>query len=539
MRPYAVRRCALPLGVGLLVALFAACEYQYIPDFLGGGGGGGAAPPSGAPGAFAAPTAFTENLVQARTFVEGRAVTTLTYLVNDLGSASDILDADVLFRRPFGIDFNGDGKIDPVVAYGKTQAVIQILLSDPASPPGQVRFTSLTLDSMRDMEKLADVAVGDIDRDGALDIVAAAEGAVWYFHHPTGQPVTALHLWGNQDPNDELRERIDASYSMLSAAELQAIITQALGPGLNLDDYIVTIEQVYPNVEIGDLDNDGDNDVVASHSFVLTLTPKPGIPVPAIQIVDGDVFVFVNPGFADNGRNWSAISIGRHERQTRLDRDGASGLLLYDLDNDGDLDVISAARKDNNVQVAWFENPVRRRPGTSDPGLAVDTIWYQWRIGSIRDARGLDIADLTGDGRPDVVVTGGEQLQMILFEQPSTGPRRAWDWDAHVLATFESFEPRDVKALDLDNDGVLELVTGGTEGAVRYYERDSDPRQPWQPLVVVTYDPPGTVGLLGYGDLDGDGDFDLVAVVAGDEENDSRITWIRNETIAGGLPGAP
>ena len=420
MRRFATHPSAMALCICAVIAICAGCEYQYIPRFLGGGGGiatysGNAFPISG--------QAFTENLIQARTFTNGTSVCTVTYLLDDLNGADLINDGDVLWRTPFGVDFNADGRIDPVVGYGEDQAVLQILLSDPSSAVGTVSYTSLTLDSKRDMSDLADVAVGDIDRDGSLDIVAAAEAAVWYFHHPTGQPTTALSAWGNPDPNDELHERIDGSYSMLTDAELQAIITQAVGPGVNLDDYIVTIEQLYTNVEIGDLDNDGDNDIAASRSFVLTLTPKPDVPADPLQIVDGDVFAFINPGFATGGNNWASISVGSHERQTRLDRDGATGLLLFDLDADGDLDVISAARKDNNVQVAWFENPVQNRVGAPGAALSAEGGWNQWRIGSVRDAWSIDVADLTGDGRPDVVATGGEQMQMLLYEQPATGPR--------------------------------------------------------------------------------------------------------------------
>ena len=106
----------------------------------------------------------------------------------------------------------------------------------------------------------------------------------------------------------------------------------------------------------------------------------------------------------------------------------------------------------------------------------------------------------------------------------------------NVLVTFESFEPRDVRAFDVDNDGDPELVTGGTEGAVRYYENTGDATDPWEPLVIVDYNPPGDVGYLGYGDLDGDGDLDLVAVLTSPNDNEARITWIRNEavTVAGG-----
>lgn len=452
--------------------------------------------------------AFTQRLIQERTFVDGTAVTTITHLASDLT------------RQPIGVDFNRDGKIDPVIGYGKRQAVIQILLS--RGPVGTVQYTSLTLDSKRDMENLSDIAVGDIDGDGNLDIVAAATFSCWYFRHPADGDTTNMRAWGNPDPDDELRERIDASFNQISQSELEALIAQAVGPQVNLDNYIITIEQRYTNVEIADMDNDGDNDVIASRLFSILLQPKPEIPVEPIKIVDGDLLVFVNPGFATGGHGWAQVSIGAHERQVRLDRDGASGLLIRDLDGDGDLDVISTARDDNNVQVAWFENPGELVPGTP---------WLQWRIGSVRDAFGLDATDLTGDGRIDIIATGGAQQQMMLFEQPASGPKRGYDWDTHVIVTFKSFEPRDVKILDIDQDGVLEIVCGGTEGAVRYFESPLDPRTTWNGFIITNYNPPGEVGLLGYGDLDGDGDLDLVTVVNSELDNDEKLGWIRNDVL--------
>src|SRR5262249_52503269 len=93
--------------------------------------------------------AFTEVLVQGRTFINGSGVTTTTY-------------RDGTNRTPVGIDFNGDGKIDAVVGYDQGESgVVQILLSK--GDKGTVAYTSLTLDSNGRWKKLSDVAVADID----------------------------------------------------------------------------------------------------------------------------------------------------------------------------------------------------------------------------------------------------------------------------------------------------------------------------------------------------------------------------------------
>ncbi|MBU0640360.1 MAG: VCBS repeat-containing protein [Planctomycetes bacterium] len=506
-------RYALPTrlalaALALVFALALGCE-EY-PSWLVGGSGtlvssGGVT--GGAGGT------FTENLIQERTFLDGRAVVTTTYRINDMT------------RTPVYIDFDGDGQVDPVVGYqhddrGIIRGVIQILLSRQASNLGD--FLSLPLDGGGNpWANLLDVAVGDIDGDGALDIVAATRDGVVYLHHPTGRPVTDLRYWGNETAELEL---INGTTETVDSDELLAIVTQALGPFVNLDNYTITVEQGYTNVEIADFDNDGDNDVAASRRMTISLEPNPGVEVPPEQIVAGNVQILINPEFATDGQSWTAISIGGHERHSVSDRDGAAGVMPYDVDGDGDLDVISAARKDAAVQLAWFENP-----GTP---LDSATNWTQWRIGSLRDAWTFDVADLTNDGRPDVVATGPETQQMVLFVQPTSGPQREYEWDRYAIVNFESYQPLDVKALDIDNDGSRELVVGGSEGAVRYFEQPANLNDEWGAHVILNCDPPGDVGLLGYGDVDGDGDFDFIAVLDSTEnDNYDRVLWIRNDGL--------
>jgi hypothetical protein len=454
---------------------------------------------------------FTAVLLQGRTFIEGRVVNTVTYLPSDMT------------RRPILIDFNNDRKVDPIVGYNHQEiGVIQILLS--YGDADTVQYASLTLDGGENpWANMQDVAVGDIDGDGCLDIIAATRDGVVYMHHPSNpQRTHVLPEWGQPEGDLEL---IDQTTEILTNDELTAILAQSLGPGANLDNYIITVEQGYTRVEIADFDNDGDNDVAAARRLRVSLEPKPDTPVEPIEIVAGSIQVLLNPGAVVNGQGWTALVVGQHERHTVLDREGARDLRAYDLDEDGDLDLISTATDDSNVQVAWFENP--GGPGALDPA----EVWTQHRIGSVRGAYTIDVADVTGDGRVDVVATSPDQMQLVVFVQPESVSDRGYDWYTAPIVNFESYEPRSVRAIDVDNDGVLELVVGGTGGAVRYFEPGLSPFDEWVGHVVVTFDPPGDVGLLGYGDVDGDGDIDLVAVIDADDVNANRVTWVRNELI--------
>ncbi|MCK4341287.1 MAG: VCBS repeat-containing protein [Phycisphaerae bacterium] len=499
------------MASSLAITAAVSCVEEARPWFLGGTLGltDEAGRVIAAPGE----DLFTEMLILERTFVQGKVVTTATYRVADMN------------RTPLQIDFNRDGRIDPVVGYDQGGlGIVQILISYE-DEQGAPQFASLTLDGGENLwTDLKDVAAGDIDGDGALDIVVATREGVIYLHHPDNPDRThILSEWGRESGELEI---IEGTSEALTAEELEAIVTETLGTSVDSGDYIVTVDEGYTNVEIADFDNDGDNDIVASRQMEITLVPKPDYPGEPLSIVAGSIQLLLNPGGATSGELWLGVPIGLHERHDTFDREGAGDLSVQDLDGDGDLDLISTAVDDQNAQVSWFENP--GGPGSVDPL----TPWTQRRIGSIRGAPAIDVADLTGDGRVDVVAVSPLQMQMLLFVQPEAGAGRGYDWYTAPIVTFESYEPRAVKALDLDNDGTLELVVGGTTGAVRYFEPPVNPTEEWEGTVILTYDPPGEVGLLGYGDLDGDGDADLVTVVGSSEDvTANRVGWIRNELV--------
>ncbi|MEW6249950.1 MAG: VCBS repeat-containing protein [Planctomycetota bacterium] len=501
-------------GGAALLLLIVACAPEYRPCWLGGNCADTVV--AGSVFLFEG-QAFSEVLLQERTFVQGRSVTTVTHRTGDLT------------RRPVLIDFNADGRVDPVVAYAQERlGVIQILLSH--GPPGTTEFFSLTLDGGENAwQDLADVAVGDIDGDGNLDLVAATAEGVVYLHHPAAPDRThVLSEWGAPTGAAEL---INGTGDQLTDEELMGLIAQAIGVGANLDNYIVTVTQGYTSVEIADFDRDGANDIAASRRLRVDLQPKPDIPLSGITIVAGSMQLLINPGAATTGADWTGVIVGQHERHATFDRDGARELRACDVDRDGDFDLVSAATDDNNVQIAWFENP--GGGGYIDPLIP----WAQRRIGSARGATAIEVADLNGDGRADVAAASPEQMQLLLFLQPDSVADRGYDWYGVPIVTFTSFEPRAVTALDVDLDGALELVVGGSEGTLRYFEPPLLSEVDWAGHVITDFDPVGDVGGMGYGDFDGDGDLDLIVPLAGSAAAAERVVWVRNELIPSLPPG--
>jgi len=535
------RVCTIAVtGLALLAGLSCVPASQVSSSILG------TPDPTGEP--------FVAFSIIERTFTAGRAVATHTFAPTDLT------------RTPIAIDFDGDGRADPVIGYGSDttevvphKAVVQILLSQ--GPPGTVNPLSLTLDKPGErgdvcpgMAGLLDLAVGDIDDDGKLDIIVASGpaqpcvGGLFYLHHPkgthpTGRPLntTDLRYW---DIN-----QIDASGELVDANNSQILnmIQRALPLGCTLDDFQVEVDQRFNQVELADLDADGDLDIVASQFIKITLIPIPGgCTDKTIRMASGGIALLSNPGGDATGQGWTSTVIGIHERfaeEVELDRAGASGLFLVDMDVDGDFDIVSSAQLDNNVQVSWFSNPlvpdsISARACFQSGDMENRDEWCQWRIGAVRDAHSVDVGDVTGDGRLDVVATGKAQKQVVLFQQPDgtglfgdAGPKREFDWDTFVVAKFDQLEPIGVHIVDIDGDGVVELVIGATEGAVRRFDRPADAQAEWSAGIVYTFDTGGSVGLLGLVDLDDDGDFDLVGVLDGEDEtgNEDLVAWIRND----------
>lgn len=169
---------------------------------------------------------------------------------------------------------------------------------------------------------------------------------------------------------------------------------------------------------------------------------------------------------------------------------------LADFDKDGDLDFALFNRGDGKV--SWFENQ-----GADD--------WVRHEAGNLPVAPlGCAVLDADRDGWPDIVVGG------YWFRNPQQAKGRPFQ--RHVYDSRIRSEMHDIGLADVDRDGKDDVVAlGDGEGCFWYsVPEDVGANADW-PRTVITLDVLGHAADIhggfepgGIGDVDGDGDPDVV-----------------------------
>lgn len=182
---------------------------------------------------------------------------------------------------------------------------------------------------------------------------------------------------------------------------------------------------------------------------------------------------------------------------------------LADLDRDGRLEFITGQSRGD---IYWYhcrdtdhwERHLLGRDSPSDVGAAA--------------------LDVDGDGWVDFV-TGGAWYRNP--RTPRTKPFERFVFDKDLAMVH------DVVAADLDGDGHPEIITMSDKNNLRWYKIPKDPTQPWQRHDIG----PSVHAGVAVGDLDGDGDLDVVRSNAWFENADGKGTkWVEHKNIPFGIP---
>lgn len=293
------------------------------------------------------------------------------------------------------------------------------------------------------------LATGDVDGDGDLDVVVATT-----FTNASGNSLVSVRLNGG-----------DASGSNTGVFSGSQDVPVSANPG---------------EVVLGDLDNDGDLDL---------LTACEGI-------TNGMLNVRLNGGDA-SGSNTGIFSGGSNT----VINSGPLHLTLGDIDGDGDLDVVTSDRY-------IYYMSVFRNDGSG--GLSRGAHLYTGRAPT-----GIALGDIDNDGDLDLLVANSEDgsVHVRLNGGDATGSNTG---DFPTLQTlFLGYAPSSLALGDIDGDGDLDLVVGNTHASATavYVQLNGGDGTGTNPGVfsagpdVVIGSPPVRALL---GDVDADGDLDLI-----------------------------
>ena len=307
------------------------------------------------------------------------------------------------------------------------------------------------------------LAVGDLDGDGALDVVSATDdgpGKLW-LNDGAGTLSDSTQALGSGDALSVAVGDVDRD------GDLDAVFGNATDPGtVFLNDGAGVLADSGQTIEagrsaLGDVDGDGDLDLVK-------VCP------------DDELGIWENAGdgvFTDGGFRFGDSAV--------------SSIALADVDGSGLLDVIAGVPAGRDE--VWLND------GTGELTVRV-------RVETSEATEQIAIGDLEGDGDLDLVAAPTGALARTHLNSLSAS------WGTFTLAfTGQSLAggyTRSFAAGDVDGDGDLDLAPGYFSTVVGnlIFLNDGSGVFTDSGQSLVTDDSPG----VAMGDVDGDGDLDLV-----------------------------
>lgn len=220
--------------------------------------------------------------------------------------------------------------------------------------------------------------------------------------------------------------------------------------------------------------------------------------------IDGDADIDVLSVSTDDNKvawyeNDGNGTFTEHIISTSIDE--PNDIFADDIDGDGDTDVLVAYWDSTNT-VAWFEN-------TDGAGTFTMHIISNLAIGiSVRTG------DINGDGHMDIISAHKPIDTIVWYENDGSNNFSV----AHTITTGVD-GVRTVYVGDLDNDGDLDVASNGQfDGKISWHENiDGNGSFFTHPPIITAAN--GAWRVNG-GDIDGDGDDDVLACV-----NDAEIYW--------------
>lgn len=417
-------------------------------------------------------------------------------------------------------DLNGDEDLD-LIAVTKKDTVAWYEHAERGATFQRPRIITNDVDSVQS------VLAVDLDGDGDREMVTASSGddrIAWYDNDGNGSfgsqaPITSTGAVGAALGDVDGDGDLDLVTRLVETGEA---VWYENTEGQVKFETTHRISQTKHLPTLADLDGDGDLDVLTSETtgtgwhrntgngnFVRQSIISSGTSATLGDIDgDGDLDLVNREGSAiswheNRTGDWRIVQkhvISGHVPNPRV-------LGLADLDGDGDVDLLASRTSSQGgpppkFELVWYENV----DGGGSFGI-------QKRIATVDDfPPTLLTGDLDADGDEDFVVV----TDSILVFENADGKGQFRRKSTIGLARHRSV----TTLADLDGDGHLDIVSGLSESGALVWNKNAAGRGAFGHEQTIEADM-GWINDISVGDLDNDGDADIVSSV----RNDKRITW--------------
>jgi len=185
--------------------------------------------------------------------------------------------------------------------------------------------------------------------------------------------------------------------------------------------------------------------------------------------------------------------------------DNATYVLSFDVDSDGDMDIVSSSWLDNKI--AWYENDGNQN--------FTQHIIYTNATG----ASWLAAEDMDGDDDIDVLSTSMVDDRIYWYENDGMG-----NFTTHVVDSIVNttdWGKFSVFAYDVDGDDDMDVLSGSWDSpAIKWHKNDGN-----QNFTAHIVDNPGQRSHVIAKDVDGDGDADILSA----SQLSHTVAWYEND----------
>ena len=358
------------------------------------------------------------------------------------------------YHHDFG-DLDNDGDFDVIIGVSMAREFYCKNIGN--SLEAQYEFITDQVVDPGEYSNVCPPVFVDIDNDDDLDLFTGFNNGYLVFFRNTGTPDTAIYE-------------------------------------LETNDYLgVVLAGGCPSHDFVDIDNDGDFDYFAG----------------SISPTFGEIIYFNNEGTPDSA-NFVLVS----ENFEEIDVDSYSSPEFCDIDNDGDYDLFVGC-EDGTV---WFY----RNTGTPEEYdfQYVTDNYFNIYTGEVSVPRFVDI-DADGDcdlflANESAGFTDEFEGDIAFFENTGDAYRANFNFITGNYLFMDMSATSSPAVVDIDDDGLLELLVGIVGGDVVLFENGGTQTDPSYYFtdssylnLELTYQP-----VMSFGDLDADGDLDMAVSLA-------------------------